>query len=88
MKLKVFGKQIFPQDLVEIGEQIARKCQGLPLAIVVVAGILTKKDDKKEEWERVAGSLSSHIASDPKQCMDILELSYNHLPHHLRLCFL
>ena len=54
--------------------RIAQKCQGLLHAIVIVAGFLSRIDKKNLEWEKVVGSLSSHIASDPEQCINTLEL--------------
>ncbi|KAL6970076.1 hypothetical protein U1Q18_029782 [Sarracenia purpurea var. burkii] len=46
---KVFKKKKFPPELMEIGRQIASKCRGLPLAIVVIAGLLAK-NEKMVEW--------------------------------------
>ncbi|KAA8529811.1 hypothetical protein F0562_034332 [Nyssa sinensis] len=85
---KVFRKERCPLELMEIGKKIAKKCQGLPLAILVVAGLLAKKEKTQDWWKQVAQSVSSYIVSDPEQYMDALALSYNHLPHHLKACFL
>ncbi|KAA8529818.1 hypothetical protein F0562_034325 [Nyssa sinensis] len=43
---KVFGKETCPQVLMGIGKQITKKCLGLPLAIVVTAGLLAKIDKR------------------------------------------
>ncbi|KAL0369959.1 UNVERIFIED_CONTAM: putative late blight resistance proteinR1A-10 [Sesamum angustifolium] len=48
LKSKLFPKESCPKRLIQIGERIAVKCQGLPLAIVVVAGILSKMDKTPE----------------------------------------
>nr|GFA72732.1 putative late blight resistance protein homolog R1B-14 [Tanacetum cinerariifolium] len=64
------------------------KCYGLPLAIVVVAGLLLKKDKTRDLWKKVAESVSSYVARDPKQSLDVLALSYKHLPDHLKVCFI
>ncbi|XP_059310693.1 putative late blight resistance protein homolog R1B-17 [Lycium ferocissimum] len=73
------------------------KCQGLPLFIILVAGILgnmevkpnCRIEDKANSWKRVTDSLSSKLVSDREHnWMDLLELSYKHLPHHLKSCFL
>ncbi|XP_058210468.1 putative late blight resistance protein homolog R1B-16 isoform X2 [Rhododendron vialii] len=85
---KVFGMKCCPPELVDIGEQIAQKCDGLPLAIVTIAGILKKKDKTLKVWVEAAEHLSSIIAKNQEGCMEILELSYNHLPLHLKACFL
>ncbi|GMP92800.1 hypothetical protein CsSME_00042882 [Camellia sinensis var. sinensis] len=84
---KVFQNESFPLQLVEIGKQIMKKCEGLPLAIVVIAGLLAKNKKTKEWWKQVAQRVSSFIVSDPNQYLDIIALSYNHLPCHLKPCF-
>ncbi|KAA8532440.1 hypothetical protein F0562_032473 [Nyssa sinensis] len=58
LRIKVFGKESYPPDFVEIGKQIAVKCQGLPLAIVVIAGLLAKTDQTQDWWKQVAESHS------------------------------
>ncbi|XP_058192290.1 putative late blight resistance protein homolog R1A-10 [Rhododendron vialii] len=87
LQKKVFGMKCCPPQLVDIGKQIAKKCEGLPLAIVAIAGILATKDKTLDVWEEVAKHLSSIIAKNQEGCMEILELSYNHLPLHLKACF-
>ncbi|KAL2493296.1 putative disease resistance RPP13-like protein 3 [Abeliophyllum distichum] len=85
---KVFQKEHCPQELVGIGKQIATNCQGLPLAVVVIAAVLEKIEMKEQLWHKVATSLSSVISEDPNKFGNILELSYKHLPMHLKPCFL
>ncbi|CAK9137455.1 unnamed protein product [Ilex paraguariensis] len=85
---KIFQGECPYPELFGEGNRIAKKCHGLPLAIVVVAGLLSKTEKKLNRWREVASSVSSYIASDPNQYMDTLALSYNHLPEHLKLCFL
>ncbi|PHU28196.1 hypothetical protein BC332_00289 [Capsicum chinense] len=85
---KVFRKGSCPLELEDIGLQIAKKCYGLPLAIVVVSGLLLKKEKTRDWWKKVANDVSSYVARDPKQCMDVLALSYKHLPDHLKVCFI
>ncbi|XP_019184033.1 PREDICTED: putative late blight resistance protein homolog R1A-10 [Ipomoea nil] len=71
-----------------IGKPIVEKCKGLPLAIVVVAGLFSKLNTLNE-WENIAKALdSSTTTTIAATCLKILSLSYNHLPHHLKACFL
>ncbi|KAM7502946.1 hypothetical protein LguiB_001850 [Lonicera macranthoides] len=84
---KVFHRRHCPWYLMEIGMQITEKCKGLPLAIVVIAGILAN-EETPTWWRQVAKSVSSYIVSNPELYMDTLALSYNHLPPHLKPCFL
>ncbi|KAL2532859.1 Disease resistance protein RPP8 [Abeliophyllum distichum] len=88
LQQKIFQKEQCPPQLVDIGKQIAQNCHGLPLAVVVMAAILANMEKKESLWQKVAGSLSTHISKDNNKCMDILELSYKHLPVHLKPCFL
>ncbi|XP_028126810.1 putative late blight resistance protein homolog R1C-3 [Camellia sinensis] len=85
---KVFQDECCPTKLIEIGKQITKKCPGLPLAIVVIVGLLAKNNKTQEWWKQVAQSVSSYIVSDQNQYLDTLGLSYNHLPCHLKPCFL
>ncbi|XP_031122637.1 disease resistance protein RPP13-like [Ipomoea triloba] len=43
LKMKVFRKQRFPAHLELMGRIIAQKCYGLPLAVLVIAGVLDKE---------------------------------------------
>ncbi|KAF7066526.1 hypothetical protein CFC21_072497 [Triticum aestivum] len=49
-----------------------------------------KTPERKEHWDRVQGSLGTidREFEPMKQMSQILNLSYMHLPHHLRACFL
>lgn len=77
---KIFLDESCPLELVEIGKQIAYRCQGLPLAIVIIGGLLLKMNNKPDVWEKVARSLGSLVTEEAEHCLDILALSYNHLP--------
>ena len=39
-------------ELEELGKKIVRKCEGLPLAILVLGGLLSTKDKTKPCWEK------------------------------------
>ncbi|CAI9108038.1 OLC1v1007548C1 [Oldenlandia corymbosa var. corymbosa] len=73
-------------ELVEVGLQIADYCKGLPLAVAVIASYLKRIARELETWKEVAKNMKSHLTSEG--CMHVIELSYKHLPHHLKLCFL
>ncbi|XP_027099154.1 putative late blight resistance protein homolog R1A-3 [Coffea arabica] len=87
-KQKVFPDKSFPAELVEIGNQIVADCKGLPLAIVVIGGLLVKEVKTQEWWRQVAQNIGSAISNGPENIMDILALSYEHLPSSLKSCFL
>ncbi|XP_019185739.1 PREDICTED: putative late blight resistance protein homolog R1B-23 [Ipomoea nil] len=72
-----------------IRRQIVEKCKGLPLAIVVAAGLFSKLHTL-DEWKNVAEALNSSATTTTidEECSRILSSSYNHLPHSLKACFL
>ncbi|XP_073121141.1 putative late blight resistance protein homolog R1B-16 [Henckelia pumila] len=91
MSEKVFGhEQGCPPELEELGKTIAKNCKGLPLAIVVIGGVLAKSDKTMVFWEHVVENMKSIINSEDnyEKCLEILYLSYNNLPIHLKPCFL
>ncbi|CAA3002503.1 late blight resistance homolog R1A-10 [Olea europaea subsp. europaea] len=86
--LKVFGEDFCPVELEEIGKKIAQNCRGLPLAVAVIGGLLSKATKTPQYWRSIAENLSSEITSNDEQCSKILSLSYKYWPYHLKGCFL
>ncbi|KAF5945094.1 hypothetical protein HYC85_015322 [Camellia sinensis] len=81
-----------PPRLEELAKDMVRKCQGLPLAIVILGGLLSRKHP--DEWPKLPGRFWQHVSGDDFESHDlahvtqILALSFTDLPHHLKLCFL
>ncbi|PHU21216.1 hypothetical protein BC332_06323 [Capsicum chinense] len=73
-------------NLVKIGKEIVRKCGGVPLAIRTVGSLLRLKRTE-DEWMYFKNQDLSSITRGGNDVMDILRLSYNHLPRHLKICF-
>lgn len=48
---KNYSKKICPPLLVETGKDIVQQCQGLPLSVVVVAGLFGKMDLTYDNWK-------------------------------------
>ncbi|KAL3506457.1 hypothetical protein ACH5RR_031839 [Cinchona calisaya] len=88
LRRKVFGENCFPSELESYELRILQKCDGLPLAIAVVAGILVNHRDRTDWWKRVAEYLTGYVARNQEQSYALIKLSYNHMPHHLKPCFL
>ncbi|KAI3463667.1 hypothetical protein Pfo_020330 [Paulownia fortunei] len=97
LQLEVFGKlDECPSELEVLGKLIAKQCGGVPLAIVVIGGILVEKFSTiggislmKNEWKKVSASVSTYLKDDKeKRTENIIALSYNKLPHDLKDCFL
>lgn len=80
------NKDICPRNFVQHGKQIAIDCKGLPLAVVLVAGLLKKEINNLDWWKQIGESLDSRISKGG--CANILELSYKHLSEPLKVCFL
>ncbi|XP_073037627.1 putative late blight resistance protein homolog R1A-3 isoform X2 [Primulina eburnea] len=86
----VLEQQSCPLQLVEVGKKIAENCGGLPLTIVVVAGLLLSSGNvmREEVWENVSENISSKEPTIALQCSKILCFSYDRLPLRLKPCFL
>ena len=85
---KLFKKDSCPRQLVKLGNHIVQQYQGLPLSIVVVAGLLVKMDLKRDNWKKVEENMNSFFGTASERGQSILSLSYNYLPQYLRACFL
>ncbi|XP_047959872.1 putative late blight resistance protein homolog R1A-10 [Salvia hispanica] len=85
----VFGENVCPPELVDICWRIVSGCKGLPLAIVVIGGLLAKSNHTREIWGSIQENLSSIVNSeDDEWCFRILHMSYKQLPVYLKPCFL
>ncbi|PHT27819.1 hypothetical protein CQW23_32585 [Capsicum baccatum] len=65
-KSAAFSNEALPSEFETIGKQIADECHGLPLTIVVVAGLLKSKR-AIEDWESVAKDVKSFVTNDPNE---------------------
>ncbi|KAG6389216.1 hypothetical protein SASPL_150678 [Salvia splendens] len=77
-------QKVFP-ELVNVGKEIARRCAGLPLAVVLLAGVLSPVDKIQASWEEIAENVNPIVG---RELEEILSLSYTYLSQHLRSCFL
>nr|XP_018680464.1 PREDICTED: disease resistance protein RGA2-like [Musa acuminata subsp. malaccensis] len=71
----------------KIGNKLVQKCDGLPLAIKVLAGVLRSRRSPME-WERVIRSDLWRMKKFDENVLGVLFLSYEDLPSHLKQCFL
>ncbi|XP_043814459.1 putative disease resistance protein RGA3 [Manihot esculenta] len=70
----------------EIGEEILKKCCGVPLAIKTIASLLYEKNPETE-WPLFLRNELSRISQDDNDIVPTLKLSYDQLPSHLKHCF-
>ncbi|KAL4198659.1 hypothetical protein AMTRI_Chr03g47130 [Amborella trichopoda] len=89
----VFGKEACPPELVDAACLIVKKCGGLPLAIVDIGRMMSKK--KPYEWATVRYSLEWELSNRSQFYLvggevvrGVLLLSYEDLPAFLKHCFL
>lgn len=76
----------------KLGREMVGRCGGLPLAIIVVGGLIATKATV-EEWDTVRQNINSHLRREKgrEQLLpvpEVLALSYYELPYQLKPCFL
>nr|XP_048326913.1 putative disease resistance protein At1g50180 [Ziziphus jujuba var. spinosa] len=92
LQRKTFPRGGCPPEFEELGMQMAKRCGGLPLGVIVLGGLLSTKCSLVE-WERVLGDLNSYLNKVQSHQQydgvnEILALSYYDLPYYLKPCFL
>ncbi|KAL7249291.1 hypothetical protein ACSBR1_011442 [Camellia fascicularis] len=88
---KTFMENSCPSHLEGLSKAILNRCEGLPLAIVAISGLLSTKDTSSvEEWDKIYRSLGAELQGNDKllSMKKILSLSYIDLPYYLKFCFL
>ncbi|CDP12952.1 unnamed protein product [Coffea canephora] len=88
---KIFKGNRCPAHLMDVAKAVLDKCDGLPLAIVAIGGLLASKDVSRiDEWEMLQQSFGGELegTGELERVKRILSLSYNDLPSHLKPCLL
>ncbi|KAG5608011.1 hypothetical protein H5410_029503 [Solanum commersonii] len=86
LEKRVFGEERCPDELKDVGEKIARKCDGLPLVLDLIGGVISRKEKKEALWLEVLNNLSSFIFKDEEEVVKVIQLSYDHLSDHVKPC--
>ncbi|KAG8646215.1 hypothetical protein MANES_10G128100v8 [Manihot esculenta] len=73
-------------ELKQMGEEIVKRCGGLPLAAKALGGILRGKPNP-DLWKEVLSSEIRELPDNKSNILPALRLSYLHLPPHLKRCF-
>ncbi|XVF18558.1 hypothetical protein REPUB_Repub11eG0033000 [Reevesia pubescens] len=83
-----FGARNFNDHLEfkEVGENMVRRCSGLPLAAKAIGSLLRTKKNPAD-WEKIYESEIWDLPVDQCGIIPALRLSYHHLPSHLKRCF-
>ncbi|XVE62429.1 hypothetical protein DITRI_Ditri06bG0117400 [Diplodiscus trichospermus] len=75
------------KELEDIGKKIVGKCNGLPLAVKAMGGLL-RGNVHKNNWEQILRhSIWELEKSRRPGILPALKLSYDHLPSYLKQCF-
>ncbi|KAK8451627.1 hypothetical protein SEVIR_6G238500v4 [Setaria viridis] len=84
---KAFSKGVQEQpEFVKIGRCIIKKCKGLPLALKIMGGLMSSKQ-QIQEWEAIADCNISDTDRGKDEVLPILKLSYKHLSPEMKQCF-
>ncbi|XP_042010409.1 putative late blight resistance protein homolog R1B-23 [Salvia splendens] len=94
LQLEVFGnEEDCPNDLRGMGKYLAKKCDGVPLTIIVIGGVLVDQLASSmssmgaiKKWETMAENLSNALENE-QRIRDVVALSYERLSNDLRDCF-
>uniref|UniRef100_J3N6Z8 Uncharacterized protein n=1 Tax=Oryza brachyantha TaxID=4533 RepID=J3N6Z8_ORYBR len=76
-----------PMELVKVATSIVDRCQGLPLAIVSIGGLLSSRSRTPYIWNQTYNQLRSELSKN-NHVRAILNMSYHDLSGDLRNCFL
>ncbi|KAM3335238.1 hypothetical protein ACQJBY_029576 [Aegilops geniculata] len=74
--------------LKDVGLKIIEMCDGLPLAVKVMGGLLCQREKERHAWQRVLNNAIWSVSQIPEELNYAICLSYEDLPSCLRPCFL
>nr|GEZ11745.1 probable disease resistance protein RF45 [Tanacetum cinerariifolium] len=91
--LKIFSRKMWgpkgspfsSENMEDLKNKIAESCEGTPLRIAMLAGLLSTRNMDYEDWSSV---FQQHSFTTKSPSFDILSFCYNDLPLHLKPCFL
>ncbi|WRX23304.1 NB-ARC - like 10 [Theobroma cacao] len=73
-------------NLVKIGEEIVKSCNGIPLVLKTLGSLLLGKTSEYD-WKLVRDSEMWKVMQKENNVFPVLKLSYDQLPPYLKLCF-
>ncbi|GLT61446.1 hypothetical protein SLA2020_341510 [Shorea laevis] len=85
--LRSSTKTSMTPDLEAVGQDIAKKCGGLPLVASVIGGTLSRQTSA-DEWKDIRDDKAWNLNSpDGDKILSILKISFSHLTSPLKKCF-
>ncbi|EMS59637.1 F-box/kelch-repeat protein SKIP11 [Triticum urartu] len=89
---RIFGSESdCPEEFKQVSSQIVEICGGLPLATISIASLLANQPSVSVDLlTHIQDSLVSCLSSNStsERTRQVLNLSYNSLPHYLKTCLL
>lgn len=85
------GNLVASPEMETLGRNMVKRCKGLPLAILTLGGLLKGKTFR--DWQGTDSDVASYLdrginKDEYHTVKQVLGLSYDSLPPHLRHCFL
>ncbi|CAM0909567.1 unnamed protein product [Alopecurus aequalis] len=77
-----------PNNMVKQAKFILERCQGLPLAIVAIGGLLANRPKTNGEWTNLQDHLRRELEFDAIEVKRVISLACDGLPYHVKFCFL
>jgi len=79
-------RELENEELVSMGKEIVEKCSGVPLAIRSIGSLMYSM--QKEDWSTFKSKdLMKIDEQGDNKIFQLIKLSYDHLPFHLKKCF-
>ncbi|XP_049364223.1 putative late blight resistance protein homolog R1A-3 [Solanum verrucosum] len=89
LQRKVFQQEDCPPGLEDTSQAVAETCKGLPLVVVLVAGIIKKRKMEESWWNEVKDALFDYLDRESEEYSQAtMQLSFDNLPDCLRPCLL
>lgn len=79
----------YGEQMEKLGREMIGKCTGLPLAIIVLGGLLVNKSNL--QWDIVSWNITAYLSRGRGReqlfgVTEVLALSYHELPYYLKPC--
>ncbi|PHT44386.1 hypothetical protein CQW23_13544 [Capsicum baccatum] len=77
-----FGDQSCPDELLDVGKEIAENCKGLPLVADLIAGVIAGREKIKSVWLEVRNNFNSFILNGE---VDVMKMGMKSLEEAMEI---